>query len=70
MPIISIDSIVLTTSSLAVPGLAEKRPSVIVGDRILVKHHGSSKPHWWEGFVHKVRLNDGEYQVLGYDLLI
>ncbi|KAG8819128.1 hypothetical protein FRC17_010599, partial [Serendipita sp. 399] len=43
---------------LPVPGLAEKRPSVIVGDRILVKHHGSPKPHWWEGFVHVVRLND------------
>jgi helicase MOV-10 len=44
--------------SLPVPGLAEKRPSVIVGDRILVKHHGSPKPHWWEGYVHVVRLDD------------
>ncbi|KAG8834962.1 hypothetical protein FRC17_006265, partial [Serendipita sp. 399] len=43
---------------LQVPGLAEKRPSVIVGDRIWVKHHGSPKPKWWEGFVHVVRLND------------
>ncbi|CAG7847798.1 Probable RNA helicase SDE3; AltName: Full=Silencing defective protein 3 [Serendipita indica DSM 11827] len=43
---------------LEVPGLAEKRPSVIIGDRILVKHHGSPKPHWWEGFVYKIRLND------------
>jgi helicase MOV-10 len=44
--------------SLDVPGLAEKRPSVIVGDRILVKEHGSPKPKWWEGYVHTVQLND------------
>ncbi|KAG8867123.1 hypothetical protein FRC20_006671 [Serendipita sp. 405] len=43
---------------LQVPGLAEKRPSVIVGDCILVKHHGSPKPRWWGGYVHVVRLND------------
>ncbi|PVF97087.1 P-loop containing nucleoside triphosphate hydrolase protein [Serendipita vermifera] len=43
---------------LPVPGLAEKRPSVIIGDRIWVKHHGSPKPHWWEGYVHVVRLDD------------
>lgn len=44
--------------SLKVPGLAEKRPSVIVGDQILVKHHGSAKPHWWQGIVHHTRLNE------------
>jgi helicase MOV-10 len=37
--------------------LAEKRPSVIVGDKILVKHHDSTKQHWWEGYVHEVCLD-------------
>ncbi|EPQ53711.1 P-loop containing nucleoside triphosphate hydrolase protein [Gloeophyllum trabeum ATCC 11539] len=41
-------------SDLAVPGLAEKRPSVLVGDRILVQRHGSEKGHWYEGHVHFV----------------
>ncbi|TFK49292.1 P-loop containing nucleoside triphosphate hydrolase protein [Heliocybe sulcata] len=39
---------------LDVPGLAEKRPSVLVGDRILVQRHGSEKGHWFEGHVHFV----------------
>ena len=44
---------------LPVPGLAEKRPSVIVGDRILVQIKGSkSSGRWFEGHVHRVRLND------------
>ena len=38
------------------PGLAEKRPSVILGDQIRVRHHGG-KDHWWGGYVHKVELN-------------
>ncbi|KAK7684935.1 hypothetical protein QCA50_011770 [Cerrena zonata] len=41
---------------LEVPGLAENRPSVVVGDRILVKRHGWTKGHWYEGHVHFVRL--------------
>ncbi|KIM34476.1 hypothetical protein M408DRAFT_325872 [Serendipita vermifera MAFF 305830] len=41
--------------SLKVPGLAEKRPSLIVGDKILVKEHGG-KPRWWSGYVHRVEL--------------
>ncbi|KAH7105113.1 P-loop containing nucleoside triphosphate hydrolase protein [Auriculariales sp. MPI-PUGE-AT-0066] len=40
---------------LPVPGLAEKRPSLIVGDRILVQNVGSRSTHWWEGHVFHVR---------------
>jgi helicase MOV-10 len=43
--------------SLPVPGLAEKRPSVIVGDQILVKRHDSQKQHWWQGYVHEAHLD-------------
>ena len=43
---------------LPVPGLAEKRPSVIVGDRILVQNAGGRSGHWFEGFVHHVRQTD------------
>ncbi|PFH46786.1 hypothetical protein AMATHDRAFT_50790 [Amanita thiersii Skay4041] len=38
-----------------VPGLAEKRPSVLVGDRILVQQDGAREGDWYEGFVHFVR---------------
>ncbi|KAI0075956.1 P-loop containing nucleoside triphosphate hydrolase protein [Panus rudis PR-1116 ss-1] len=41
---------------LEVPGLAENRPSVVIGDRILVQRHGSAKGQWFEGHVHFVRL--------------
>ncbi|RXW19457.1 hypothetical protein EST38_g6387 [Candolleomyces aberdarensis] len=47
---------------LQVPGLAENRPSVLVGDFILVSHADSSVPleqrEWFEGRVHDVRMND------------
>ncbi|EEB90574.1 hypothetical protein MPER_11197, partial [Moniliophthora perniciosa FA553] len=43
---------------LTVPGLAEKRPSVLVGDRILVQRNGSSRGHWFEGGVHVVRREE------------
>lgn len=46
--------LLLTTASLTVPGLAEKRPSVIFGDQVLVKHHGSPGTSWFCGYVHKV----------------
>ncbi|KAL4254212.1 DNA2/NAM7 helicase family protein [Pleurotus pulmonarius] len=39
---------------LRVPGLAEKRPSVLVGDRILVQEQGAQHGRWFEGGVHKV----------------
>ncbi|KAJ7484319.1 P-loop containing nucleoside triphosphate hydrolase protein [Mycena latifolia] len=41
-----------------VPGLAEKRPSVLVGDRILVQKHGATHGHWFEGGVHVVRKEE------------
>ncbi|TCD60518.1 hypothetical protein EIP91_009945 [Steccherinum ochraceum] len=41
---------------LEVPGLAENRPSVLVGDQILVQRvGGSEKGRWFEGHVHFVR---------------
>ncbi|KAF8520941.1 P-loop containing nucleoside triphosphate hydrolase protein [Hysterangium stoloniferum] len=44
---------------LPVPGLAEKRPSIIVGDRILFQNKSSATTgKWFEGFVHRVRLSD------------
>ncbi|EMD34730.1 hypothetical protein CERSUDRAFT_158351 [Gelatoporia subvermispora B] len=43
---------------MAVPGLAEKRPSVVVGDRIEAQVANSSSGRCFEGFVHVVRLED------------
>ncbi|KAG7097710.1 hypothetical protein E1B28_005034 [Marasmius oreades] len=43
---------------LEVPGLAEKRPSVLVGDTILVQRNGSREGHWFGGFVHFVRKEE------------
>ena len=39
---------------LEVEGLAEKRPSIIVSDKILVKNYNSERDYWFEGCVHKV----------------
>ncbi|KAL0574390.1 hypothetical protein V5O48_007565 [Marasmius crinis-equi] len=43
---------------LVVPGLAENRPSVMVGDMIRAHKHGSEEGKWFEGGVHVVRLED------------
>ncbi|KAH9835366.1 P-loop containing nucleoside triphosphate hydrolase protein [Rhodofomes roseus] len=43
---------------LAVPGLAENRPSVLVGDIILVQPSGSAPGRWFEGHVHFVRRDE------------
>ncbi|TRM60361.1 P-loop containing nucleoside triphosphate hydrolase protein [Schizophyllum amplum] len=40
---------------LDVPGLAEKRPSVLIGDSILVQKAGDTTGRWYEGRVHVVR---------------
>ncbi|KAF9440154.1 hypothetical protein P691DRAFT_783172, partial [Macrolepiota fuliginosa MF-IS2] len=40
---------------LTVPGLAEKRPSVLIGDRILVRKNGDKRGHWHAGHVHVVQ---------------
>ncbi|KAG2483250.1 hypothetical protein HYH03_017848 [Edaphochlamys debaryana] len=51
--------------ALQVPGLAENRPSVLKGDRILVRpSDGSSGGREWEGFVHEVKR---EKVVLGFN---
>ncbi|KAF6753774.1 RNA helicase [Ephemerocybe angulata] len=48
--------------NLMVPGLAENRPSVLVGDYILLSHTSSSvglqDRVWFEGRVHDVRMHD------------
>ncbi|KAF9260599.1 P-loop containing nucleoside triphosphate hydrolase protein [Marasmius fiardii PR-910] len=43
---------------LDVPGLAEKRPSVLIGDRILVQRNNSPEGHWFSGGVHFVRKEE------------
>ncbi|KXN81885.1 Putative helicase mov-10-B.1 [Leucoagaricus sp. SymC.cos] len=43
---------------LAVPGLAEKRPSVLIGDRILVRKQTDAEGHWYAGHVHVVRKEE------------
>lgn len=40
--------------SLDVAGLAEGRPSILVGDFILVRRQGMHDDPWYEGCVHKV----------------
>jgi helicase MOV-10 len=47
----------IVNNSLNVPGLAEKRPSVILGDQIRVRHTGG-KEYWWGGYVHKVKQTE------------
>ncbi|KAK0204297.1 P-loop containing nucleoside triphosphate hydrolase protein [Desarmillaria ectypa] len=41
---------------LRVPGLAEKRPSVLIGDNILVRKKDAPEGHWFSGGVHNVML--------------
>ncbi|KAK0437214.1 RNA helicase [Armillaria borealis] len=41
---------------LCVPGLAEKRPSVLLGDNILVRKKDAPEGHWFSGGVHGVLL--------------
>jgi helicase MOV-10 len=42
--------------SLEVEGLAEGRPSILVGDFILVKQHGTPTD-WYKGCVHEIMMN-------------
>lgn len=45
--------------SLAVPGLAEKRPSVLIGDEILVQPAEAAKGgRWYSGFVHVIERDE------------
>lgn len=52
------DSATLTTAGeylqLVVPGLAEKRPSLLVGDTVLVSRSGEAYAEAFEGYVHAV----------------
>ncbi|KAK7439801.1 hypothetical protein VKT23_017376 [Stygiomarasmius scandens] len=44
---------------LEVPGLAEKRPSVLIGDCILAQdHNATDKTKWYQGIVHVVRKEE------------
>lgn len=43
---------------LGIPGLAEKRPSVLVGDRMLVQRQDAPSGQWFEGHVHVVRQSE------------
>ncbi|XP_039754327.1 probable RNA helicase armi [Pararge aegeria] len=43
--------------SLEIPGLAEKRPSLIIGDKVLVTDTWSSDSPPFEGYIHAVRGN-------------
>ncbi|PBK87850.1 P-loop containing nucleoside triphosphate hydrolase protein [Armillaria gallica] len=43
---------------LNVPGLAEKRPSVLVGDVILARRSDAPEGHWYSGGVHVVRKEE------------
>ncbi|KIO21487.1 hypothetical protein M407DRAFT_218212 [Tulasnella calospora MUT 4182] len=41
-----------------VPGLAERRPSVVIGDSVLVRRLNSGSDKWFRGFVHGVQQNN------------
>lgn len=46
-------------ASLPVPGLAEKRPSVLIGDEILVQSAGAVESgKWFSGFVHTIERDE------------
>lgn len=38
-----------------VPGLAERRPSVVIGDSVLVRATDSTSDKWYRGFVHGIQ---------------
>ncbi|KAG8924963.1 hypothetical protein FRC01_010849 [Tulasnella sp. 417] len=45
----------LTTVIVDVPGLAERRPSVIIGDSVLVRPTNSPPGRWFRGYVHGIQ---------------
>ena len=42
--------------ALKVPGLAEGRPSVLVGDSVYLSEPGNDNSPVWEGIVHEVTV--------------
>src|ERR1700752_199243 len=48
---------ILRRNRLKVAGLAEGRPSVLVGDFILVKHRSGPSTDWYKGCVHEVLVD-------------
>lgn len=41
-----------------VPGLAERRPSIIIGDSVLVRPTNSPPGSWFRGYVHGIQQNN------------
>ncbi|KAG8994428.1 hypothetical protein FRB90_000435 [Tulasnella sp. 427] len=46
-----------------VPGLSERRPSVVIGDSVLVRPTDSTSDKWFRGFVHGIQQS---YVLLGF----
>ncbi|XP_014214537.1 probable RNA helicase armi [Copidosoma floridanum] len=44
--------------TLNVPGLAEKRPSLIIGDRVIIHYKWETESKCYEGFIHKIKCSD------------
>ena len=44
--------------ALKVPGLAEGRPSVLVGDSVYLSEPGNDNSPVWEGIVHEVTVQN------------
>jgi helicase MOV-10 len=58
-PLLSITQDINTFSSLPVPGLMENRPSVLIGDEILVQPAGAAEGgKWFSGFVHTIERDE------------
>lgn len=50
----SLDTCLIFHGRLDVPGLAENRPSVLVGDIVCVRHTDTVENIWHEGIVHEI----------------
>ncbi|KAF8805634.1 hypothetical protein BYT27DRAFT_7296293 [Phlegmacium glaucopus] len=50
---------------LSVPGLVEKRPSVLIGDCILVQEQGAMGGRWFEGHVHVLHQTESGFNSMG-----
>ncbi|KAG8916916.1 hypothetical protein FRC01_002784, partial [Tulasnella sp. 417] len=50
--------VILTLALVEVPGLAERRPSVVIGDSVLVRPTDSTSDKWYRGFVHGIQQSN------------